>query len=567
MPRPKRARRAPNDAKAPEPLSDTDHLEQDGSRPRGRATRARPVGSCLSLAEEDAVCAAKRTRDAALDSLANEDSTTTGDDTIEIGRRAMATPAMRRDTTGLDLPDDVFGDLDDSFADGDIPGGGASADSSSLTLSRLKPRSRQSSFAGRNDPPIRPSSRGPNTPGLGSSNIGAFRRRPREPSILGTSQKPLSETGATAQSSEAESKGEGEGEGEGDFRPEAESTPIYSRRRTRPSLRLGRDPSSPPQSAQSGSKRKSVEPHHGSPQPDEPSCSKPAVEQDADSDSELSVLASPSPPPPGPLQRSATPVNQDEIIAPPASGNSDNVGDLWPDIHALAKRRRRPSVMTPLRGDDGLTDISSPPSLTHSPSNADRRAAKRRGRPAARCQTSPTLTTQDLVNLLPKRRRRRAQDSLGLGSDEELDATDLAHDEDELANLVTRAARSRSQQPRGRGASTWPGSRAASRARGNQPALGPKRTPASGGRSARASKMYRRRCSNKENEGDGDDEGGSAFVPLPDDTFDTGTSTGEAQGGVWSEELQRAAAYFREVDQWNLDFEDVDESPSPQDAR
>ena len=78
-------------------------------------------------------------------------------ESIEIGRRAMATPLMRRDTTGLDLADeDVFGDLGDSFADGDVPDAPHSAASSSATLSHFKtrrPRSRQSSIIGRNDPP------------------------------------------------------------------------------------------------------------------------------------------------------------------------------------------------------------------------------------------------------------------------------------------------------------------------------------------------------------------------------------------------------------------------------
>ena len=147
----------------------------------------------------------------------------------------MATPAMRRDTTGLDLADDdVFGDLDESFADGEIPRGGRSADSTSLSFSSFKPRARQSSSIGRNDPPIRPSSRGPNTPGVGSSfNIGVFRRRAREPSILGTSRRPRSETGGTTNNSEVESEGEFEP-------PEAESTPLNLRRRTRNSSRGGR---------------------------------------------------------------------------------------------------------------------------------------------------------------------------------------------------------------------------------------------------------------------------------------------------------------------------------------
>ncbi|PNY26613.1 ATP-dependent RNA helicase MRH4, mitochondrial [Tolypocladium capitatum] len=577
MPRPKRARNAPNDAKAPEPLSDTDHLDDDPGRTRGRARTTRSTGSRLSLGEEGAIREANRSRDVALNRLASEDATTTvGDDTrssVEIGRRALATPAMRRDTTGLDLADDdVFGDLDDSFADGEMPQGGRSADSTSLTLSHFKPRSRQSSIIGRNDAPIRPSSRGPNTPSVSSSfNIGLFRRRAREPSILGASRKPRSETGGTTQNSEVESEGE--------FQPEAESTPPNDRRKTRHGLRRERGQSSEQPSEQpaesSSRKRKSVEAHDGSARPEKTPRLDSDIEHSDDSDSELSAIASPSPPPLGFFQRPVTPVNQDEITAPPASSDSEGGADAWPDIHTLAKRRRRPSVATPLRADH-LSDISSPPSLTHSPNFGEARATKQRGRPATRRQESPKITTADLTNLLPKRRYKRIRDPFDLGSDEELDTTGMAQDEDELSYLDTRAARRRKgSRPPSRAASARPasraGSRAASRPRGNHPVLRPKQTPASVRRSARSNGTYHHRLSSdKENESgdDGDEEGESRFLPLPDDTFDMGTREATAARVIPStEELKQAAKKFVEVDKWELEFEEVAESPSPQNAR
>ncbi|KAM4054721.1 ATP-dependent RNA helicase [Hirsutella rhossiliensis] len=568
MPRPKRTRRAPpGDAKAPEPPSDTEHLSDDAGRPRGRKrTRTtRHPTSRLSLGEQDAIRAANRTRDAALDRLANEDATTasgnaTGDDTrsfIETGRRAMATPAMRRDTTGLDLADDdVFGDLDDSFADGEMPRGRRSGDSSSLAMSHFKPRSRQSSIVGRNDPPIRPSSRGPTTPALASSfNIGLFRRRVREPSILGTSRKPRLEAETTTTN-------DSDVGSEASFEPEAESTPLNGRRPTRRSPQVERE-TSPAQS--SSRKRKSVEASDDSDRPDKTSRLEPdAGRAEIDSDSELSILASPSPPPPGLLPRPVTPVIQDEINAPPASSDSEGDVDVWPDIHVLARRRRRPSVNSPLRAEN-LSEVSSPPSLTHSPNYVAEKATRQRGRSTTRRQQSPKITTADLTNLLPKRRHKRIRNSLGLESDEELDTTDLAQDEDELSYLDARAARRRKgSRPPSRAASARP----ASRARANSSVLKPKQTPASLRQSARSNKTYRRRSSDKENESDGDEEGESALMPLPDNTFDeAGTGDSESPSNASADELKQAARKFMEVDKWELEFEEVVEPPSPQDAR
>ncbi|PHH90879.1 hypothetical protein CDD83_2384 [Cordyceps sp. RAO-2017] len=574
MPRPRRTRRAPVAAstKEPEPVGDTDRIRENVGRGRGRP-RTR-TATRLSLGEEDAIDAANRTRDTALDRLANEDATTasgqvTADDTtspVEVSRRAVATPALRGDTTGLDLADDVFGDLDDSFADGEIPGGGTSADSSALTLSHFKTRSRQSSFVGRNDPPIRPSSRGPNTPGISSSfNIGHFRRRAREPSILGTSRRPLSEREGTANNSEVES--------EADSEPEAESTPLSDRRTTRRSARSVGSPS-PQQPAQASTrKRKSIGSRDSSQRPDKASrLESDAGPADVDSDSELSVLASPSPPSTGLLPRPVTPVNEDEITAPPASSDSEGGADLWPDIHVLAKRRRRMSVTTPLRADN-LSDVSSPPSLTHSPNYTAERATRQRGRPATRRHESPKMTTADLTNLLPKRRYKRVRDSFGLGSDEELDGTDLGEDEDELSYLDARAARKRKpSRARSRATSARPGARVGSRSRADGSVLKPKQTSASLRRSARSAKTYRQRSSDKENESDNDEEGQSGFAPLPDDTFDgLGGSGGDAgsqdSASASADELKQAAEKFMEVDKWELEFEEVAEPPSPQNAR
>ena len=566
MPRPQRARRAPatRSTEAPRPADAAPPSDGEGNaEPRARTRRTRSSAASLTAQEQKSVSAANRSRDAALDRLANEDATTSGntledDETespVEVGRRAMETPAQRRDTTGLDLADDsVFGDLDNSFEHGEVP---RSAETTSLSLSSFKPRSRQSSIIGRHDAPIRPSSRGGNTPSVSSTfNIGVFKRRAREPSILGTSRKARADVTtmtATTHNSELES--------EDDFAPEAVSTPV-NRRRTRASLQAEREVSQDEQAKPASRKRKSEEAPGDAERPEKTSRIEMEVSSDDDSDSELSSLPSPVHPAAAALQRPQTPVNQDEIIAPPASSGSESEGEGWPDIHALAKRRRRPSVTTPFRAEN-LSDISTPPSLTHSPNYADVRGAKGHERAASRRRASPRLMTADLASLLPKRRYKKQRDHDDLDSDDEEDASGLAHDDDELTHQDARAARRRKgSRPPSRASSLRSASRSG---RANQAAPQSKQTPLSARHSTR-SKTRPRRSSDKENESDAEDEEEeSGFAPMPDDTFDT--STAEPVPVVSSDELKKATTKFKEVDQWELSFEEMAPTSSPQGAR
>lgn len=517
------------------------------------------------MSETEALKSANRSRDAALDRLANDDVTTTGDDTqeLEVGRRDTATPMQARDITGLDLADSVDFDLDESFEDGLIPTGGRSADNSSYHLSHIKPRSRsrQSSIIGRNDPPIRPSSRSGTTPLVSSSfNIGAFRRRAREPSILGTGRKTQPDTTTTTlQNQDSDSD-------EGDFAPEAESTPVNNRRRTRHSARHEQEievPSDEQETLSAAKKRKSNNemPDDGARPHKVRRSEGSASVQDSNSDSELSELPSPQAMPLH-IERPVTPTNNynEEDAASPLSSGSEEHGE-WPDIRDLAKRRRRPSVTDPLDAEI-MSDISSPPSLTHSPNHNEHRVLKTRGRSTTRRQPSPKLTTADLAKLLPQRHNQRARSPVDGDSDEELDTAGLGQDEDELHHLD--ASRRRKQGSR-------PDSRATSRSgRRAQSALREKETPAMNTRRAtRHSQTYSRRSSDKENnsgdEGEEDEEEESRFVPLPEDSF-TG-DVGDASIISASHELNQAKAKFKEVDRWELEFEEASEPPSPIGAR
>ncbi|GAB0136693.1 hypothetical protein EsDP_00004986 [Epichloe bromicola] len=601
MPRPKRARQAlpANNTRPSEPAAaatttkNLDDNDDRRGRTRSRARATRSTGTRNSLDEENALRAAQRSRDAALDRLANEDPTfTSGPDddntrsSVEMGRRTMTTPSARRDTTGLDLADDsVFGDLGDSFADGDVPEAPNSGASSSATLSHFKtrPRSRKSSIIGRNDPTIRPSSRAGNTSGVSSSfNIGVFRRRARQPSILGRSRRARSQTGSVAGSVASSRAGSRAGsvardsglESEGELAPEAESTPSKNRRQSRKSQQLAERRPSPELRRRSTRKRNSDDAAQSeSARPSKVS----RVEANGgglviDSDSELSDVPSPSPPP-GRFVRPVTPVNMDEITAPPASSDSEADDDgIWPDIHTLAKKRRRPSVTTPLRNHDNLSDVSTPPSLTHSPNLA----AATRGRGAAKKrQRCSKITTADLTSLLPKRSYKRNRDEFDIDSgggtsssdddDDDDEDQDQDQDQDEDDEPFYESARSRSRRRKAR----RPPSRTASREGGQSRAntvLKPKQTPGSVRRSARAVNKTYRSSEDKENDDRDEDEqhDNSQFQPLPDDTFDESAVVPDVQN---AEELKKASQKFKEVDQWELSFEEVAEPPSPQGAR
>ncbi|KAK1251019.1 hypothetical protein MKX07_005574 [Trichoderma sp. CBMAI-0711] len=592
MPRPRRGRggaaRAARAAAQPASSSPSTAVEQKPEtrgRPRGRPRKNPVPAARLSINEEDAIQAANRTRDEALKKLANEDATMTSDkpaarassrSSIELGRSTAATTTMMatpgrnpRDTSGLDLGDSVFGDLDDSFAEGNIPGSALSGDISNMSYSALRSQSRRSSFVGRNDPPIRPSSRTGNTPRVGSSfNLGLFKRRAREPSILGANRVPLQEPLAI-EDSEADS--------EDDFEPEAESTPLNNRRRTQGNMD-NEEPRSPEEAESSNTrKRKSLDTQQSRGRPGKMSRTEPGPSRqprdrdsselpdaptfsqhgqvDETSDSELSEMSLPRDLPARLPPRPVTPVNQEEIIAPPASSGSEGP-DVWPDIRTLAKKRRRPSVTTPTRLEN-LSDMSSPPSLTHSPNYDTAKTGKPRGRPPQRQQESPKMTTADLTSLLPKRKYKKARDPLGLESDEELDTSGLGHEDDELSYLDTQTARRRK---RGR-----PPTKGRSASRGGKRTASATRPASYGHRSRHSSDKENADVDGTGSENEGDEEGGSRFIPLADNTFDE-AARGSADA-VSTEELKQASNKFKEVDKWELDFEEVAEPSSPQDGR
>ncbi|KAI1469346.1 uncharacterized protein F4812DRAFT_326322 [Daldinia caldariorum] len=553
---------------------------RESMRDADTITRTRPTSSHQLKALE----AARQRRDSAMDRLENMTSTSTNqpdepdeheEPSVELGRKVAGTPQQRRigDMSGLDLDDSAFDDLNTTFDTAGPASAQRSAETSILSASVFKRRPRAGSFLSREDGHIRPSSRaGPNTPAFSSTfNIGMFKRRVREPSILGTAQKPR------PQPLEPEPEPESEPESDQDedeeaieedgFAPEAESTPLKPSKRRSGGIEAGS--ASPQDLPPSNSrKRKSTKGHErrakSSPLQDEDPVEDPGPQQ---SDSELSSPPS-TPPPRQQSSRPATPIMDEELMAPPmSSGSSSGDSDVWPPLQSLARTHFRRPVSalqrTPV-ANDNVSDISSPPSLTYSPnyrkpSPPPRQAAKAKRKGAAKSEPkAPTadlasLSTLELASLLPRRRCRhaRADDE---DSEAEVDISGLGDDDDELSYLDVRARR----QP------ARPGSRAGHSKKQNagraRPASRGKTAKQTQGTNRRATITYGR-TSDKENQGES--EGGETDHGEANREQRDGEESSRNMDPRVEEELKNAARKFQEVDKWQLDYEEVTETSSP----
>ncbi|KAF6842443.1 hypothetical protein CMUS01_03087 [Colletotrichum musicola] len=614
MPRPKRARRAPaapavpvvaapEDKSSPAPGSGSDiyshsdrehsvirkELEQAGANTRTRrsaSVRQKQAPEEAGQAEEespDRPEEEQNKKSSSKEKLSGEQQKS--DSSVEAGRKTRATPVrQRRDTSGLDIDDDLF-NLDTTIGDDDddndeaVPPSAARSDTSTFSVSHFRRRGRAPSISiNRDDGPIRPSSRGITTPGISSTfNIGQFKRRNREPSILGTAQKERAQR-PLEPSSEPEAGDDDEDDDVEDFVPEAESTPLNNRRRTQTVPAAEPDsetegvtesqqilaPDSQPEieaertASAKSRKRKSVESHEDTDRPGKTSRTDPELVDDDSDDSDsssLSDLRTPELTPTRTTQRPVTP-DQDEIMAPPESSGSEDGDQAWPDIRTLAKQRRRhQSPTTPTR-DGNESNVSSPPSLTHSPNFP---ATRNKPKPKPKKQQKK-ITTAELTSMLPQRRHKKPRDQLDVeeSAEEEVEASDTSENDDELSYVGTR---SRPRRPK-----TTPLNRSSAN---RPPSRGGKTAPSTAksketSRGARLStRTYSRRLSDKENQGEGEDEAGaedSRLVPDEDEATEGQESNDPLRS---ADELKKAVRKFNEVDRWELEFEEVTEGSSP----
>ncbi|KAI0165771.1 hypothetical protein GGR57DRAFT_448684 [Xylariaceae sp. FL1272] len=543
--------------------------ERTAARRASLQVAASRTTSAETMQQKRSVSKGLKERDAAMGRLQNMTSTSGSEDSEDVNEKShhtfdspqlgeTATPRRRTnaDLSGFDLDDDDFDHLNTTVDTVAHETAQPSAETSTWSASHFRRRPRAGSFLNRDDGPIRPPSRGvPNTPLFSSTlNLGVFKRRAREPSILSTAQKPRPQRPEPEGESENDDDNDLEDDmendnGENAFDPEDESTPL--RRSTRRSKAA--DLVEVPSSAKSR-KRKSTGTHErrarSSPfEGDEEEIIRNSIEEpEASVSSELSL---PDLPPSTPVRASMDPA----LMAPPmSSDSSDNEEEIWPPITAMPKTRAR---QTP-HVDEDLSDMSSPPSLTHSPNYAESsspppaRATRARAKKSTAPKPMPKLTTAQLTGLLPRRRKKTGNDDpFNINEDDsehEVDISGLGADDDELEMNVRPSRRPAS------------GVGTSQQANGKSRMNTRKETAAASSKNKRVSRTYSR-LSDKENQDEENEEGQDGACENAIGEEDSQTLV--ERMGV---ELKNAVRKFQEVDKWELSYEEGVRSSSPLDA-
>ncbi|KAL3419233.1 ATP-dependent RNA helicase [Phlyctema vagabunda] len=577
MPRPKRTKVAPsapaprvrNPAKSPPPVVETfDDIYDVSDREYGPATGAKSKATNLgkNTAKQQSIetpARGRRTRRESHKGLegpqagdrgpvastlnddkgrshAPEDVIESSSPEVEVGRRSIAPDRMLSSSIESDLAED----------NGLTSVG--TKNTSTIGLGNFRRRPRQPSIIGRAAGRARSSSMGLEmgmTPArVGSAyKIDGFRRRAREPSILRTGQK------------ERPTRPEFDSEDDDnyDFGPEDESTPLHLSKTQATSRRAsGSAATSTPASNPKKRKLSDIQVPQSSlalPSTEavEAQATVPATAPIEDEDEELSE------PPTEPMlspPRPDTPERMSDTMAPPLSSSpvppSYEVAPPVPHNISRGRRILRGRTPPPTTQD---SPISSPPSLTHSPNRpaAKRGKTKRQAPPA-----QPSFSTAQLQALLPRRRRRPASDPFDVpSSEDEVNVMGLASDDDELSHLTVR-----------------PTARRAAGARGKT--LSRKPAKARPGLKSTARRTYGSKASDKENEAALENEEAEehdpddSLAPVRDGSGNEISENSQEMEARLGKELKRAARKFQEVDKWELEFEDVTaSSSSPRDAR
>jgi hypothetical protein len=266
-----------------------------------------------------------------------------------------------------------------------------------------------------------------------------------------------------------------------------------------------------------------------------------------DSDSVLSSL-------PTTPARALTPDRNDPDLAPPASISSSDGSPVaatrWDALTHRTYNQKRQAYQAQKTAELEVdaSDISSPPSLTHSPNytapppkSASRgRARKREPEPALK------VTTAELESLLPRHRhKQKKKDLFDVSSDTEEGALTFDNDDDELSYAHTRKTK-KSTRPL-RDASK-------NRSKGKRQVTG-----------KGAKRTYGSKNSDKEN----DDEEEEDTITVGGDRGNDGdnevspeSETSQMMLERMGEELKNAAKKFKEVDKWELEFEEIPEPSS-----
>lgn len=253
--------------------------------------------------------------------------------------------------------------------------------------------------------------------------------------------------------------------------------------------------------------------------------------------------------------RSPTPQNIRDIMAPPHSSSSipSSPVALSKPIRASSRNLRSLRVKTPIRIDSD-SEISSPPSLTHSPDLPLPTNIKSRDKKPNPSHFS--MSTAQLKALLPRRRRRIARDICeGINSDNEINSSGIASDEDELTHLMM------GPQTRNRNTKSTNAPPARASMLRNKPVrmrndkTSNLKTYGSIDKSSHSDLL-------EENE---DDHQNELLVRNANNVIE---KSQELEKKLLGKELKKAVQKFKEVDNWALEFEDtISSSLSPMDAR
>jgi hypothetical protein len=484
---------------------------------------------------------------------------------VEVGRRALQTPVVESSLLAIGnfkrrarQPSILGGgptrarssSADSNLAQDNSPTSVGKRNTSIMSISNFKRRPRQPSILGQSAAPMVSSSMGlemdRGTPAqVGSAlKTGQFKRRARAPSILGTAQKTQPQ------------RLEYDEDEEDDFNPEDESTPLNLSKTRNMTTSSAGSSSNPRKRKLSSIQVPRSSPTLPSPRRIQPEQTVPPTGLSSDEEGEGSQLRSSQQDlMPSIEARSATPEPLSETMAPPRCSSSlpSSPEPPLPPRRAPSRGRRPLRGRTPpLMTQD--SPISSPPSLTHSPNRPVIAATK--PKPKRPAPPPSTFSTAQLQSLLPRRRRRQAPDPFDIpSSEDEVDVSGLASEDDELSHLTVRARSRRSTIPPRRTPAPLKGPRNAKAiAKGKQPAT--KRTYGA----------QPRVTSDKENEEEVDPD--DSLGPLPDDEENESPENSEELEKRVGRELKAAARKFQEVDQWELEFEEVTaSSSSPTDAR
>jgi len=412
-----------------------------------------------------------------------------------------------------------------------------------------------------------------------------FKRRPRQPSIL---QVSIQQGVGDADDHDLYDD-DGDGDQIGAFHPEDESTPfIVSKTKFQIEAILSPSPPSPTPESLPGSsskKRKLTPVEVQVPRSSPPEArSSPSAAHQHNKNHNYPVLQDDNQEPPSEQpethsDREPTPQIWSDTLAPPLSSSPSQIP---PHSPPRLERSARPTTTQtkrkqPARNNqalanrnDSTTNLSNPP-------------------PKTRTRTRQPLSTATLQSLLPRRRTRARPSTFDIPSSDDIDVGDEEadasipvndDDDDELSHAPAKKPSARKRATNTASAAAAAGlskkpspvkkqrataTAAAKVVSKKSAAMAKKAATGVGvggeGPGSKTKRTYARRVVSDKDKENADPNPRSS-QDGPQDDVDSRESGGEGGGGqgrlrIGGAELERVARWFREVEKWELDFEEI----------